>query len=174
MNVELTRSNILYAEANKTREEYVGLFIDLCSSYIDKIARYRNTVKRKIAAGQIEDLYEISRSPEELEAELSSFFDNFDTAFLNLYPTFIEEFNAMLSGEGRIKLKKSEKLTPELRVFALIRLGITDSSRIASFLRYSPQTVYNYRAKVKKYSIAKRGEFEKHVMEIGTVGSRPA
>lgn len=169
LNTELTDSNNKLSEANKMREEYVGLFIDLCSSYINKIAQYRDTVKRKILAKQIDDLYKISSSSEILQAELTEFFDNFDTAFLNLYPTFITEFNALLTDEGKITLKKTEKLNPELRVFALIRLGITDSSKIANFLRFSPQTVYNYRAKVKKFSVVDRNEFEKHVMEIGSL-----
>jgi hypothetical protein len=167
LNTELTRLNGLLTEASKTREVYVCLFIDLCSSYIEKFARYHNTVKRKIAAHQIDDLYKISNSQKDMEAELALFFNNFDTAFLNLYPNFIEEFNLLLAPEGRIVLRKEEKLSPELRIFALIRLGITDSSRIASFLRFSPQTVYNYRAKVKRNSIVDRCEFEKCVMGIG-------
>ncbi len=133
------------------------------------MAQYRDTVKRKILAKQIDDLYKISNSSDLLQSELTDFFDNFDTAFLNLYPTFITDFNALLNEEGQIRLKNNEKLNPELRVFALIRLGITDSSKIASFLRFSPQTVYNYRAKVKKFSVVDRNEFEKYVMEIGTL-----
>ena len=169
LNTELTDSNNKLSEANKMREEYVGLFIDLSSSYINKMAQYRDTVKRKILAKQIDDLYKISNSSDLLQSELTDFFDNFDTAFLNLYPTFITDFNALLNEEGQIRLKNNEKLNPELRVFALIRLGITDSSKIASFLRFSPQTVYNYRAKVKKFSVVDRNEFEKYVMEIGTL-----
>jgi DNA-binding CsgD family transcriptional regulator len=167
LNAELIRSNDLLTEANKTREVYVSLFIGLCSSYIEKITRYRNTVKRKIVANQIDDLYKLSNSPRHENTELSQFFDNFDTAFLNIYPGFIDEFNQLLTPERRIVLRSGEKLSPELRVFALVRLGITDSSRIASFLRLSPQTVYNYRAKVKRGSVVDRSEFEKHVMCIG-------
>lgn len=169
LNAELIDSNNKLSEANKMREEYVGMFIDLCSSYINKNAQYRDTVKRKILAKQIDELYKISSSSELLQSELAEFFDNFDTAFLNLYPTFIADFNALLTDEGKIRLKSTEKLNPELRVFALIRLGITDSSKIASFLRFSPQTVYNYRAKVKKFSAVDRNDFEKRVMEIGTL-----
>lgn len=169
LNTELTDSNSKLSEANKMREEYVGLFIDISSSYINKMAQYRDTVKRKILAKQIDELYKISNSSELLQTEIAEFFDNFDTAFLNLYPTFITDFNTLLTEEGKIKLKNTEKLSPELRVFALIRLGITDSSKIASFLRFSPQTVYNYRAKVKKFSVVDRNDFEKYVMEIGNL-----
>lgn len=167
LNGELHILNDKLQEANHTKEEYVGLFMDLCSSYIDKLDKYRLTVKRKIMANQIDELYTFSNSSRSIETELDDFFKNFDTAFLHLYPTFVEEFNKLFDGEGKVTLKKGELLNTELRIFALIRLGISDSSKIATFLRYSPQTIYNYRTKVKNRTIINRDDFEKEIMKIG-------
>ena len=84
-----------------------------------------------------------------MTGELNGFYEMFDNAFLQLYPRFVEEFNELLKPGSRIELKKGERLNTELRIFALIRLGINDSSRIASLLRYSVNTIYNYRARIK-------------------------
>ena len=102
------------------------------------------------------------------EEELKEFYQNFDTTFLFLYPDFVAEFNALLVDEEHIVLKKGELLNTELRIFALIRLGISDSSKIAEFLRYSVNTIYNYRAKVKNKAKISRDDFESQVMQIGS------
>ena len=96
----------------------------------------------------------------------------FDSIFLNIYPDFIEEFNNLLVPEERIYPKQDELLTTELRIYALIRLGITDSNKIASFLRYSLRTVYNYRTKVRNKSAVTRGDFEDYVKKIGLKSKR--
>ena len=168
LNAELKNLNNQLSEANKTKEEYVGLFMDLCSSYIDKLGQYMEIVKRKIIVKQIDDLYKLSNSPKTIQKELEEFLLNFDNAFLNLYPTFVEDFNKLLSDEGKIILKKDEKMNTELRIFALIRLGISDSSKIAAFLHYSPQTIYNYRTRVKNYANIDRNDFEKNIKGIGS------
>jgi len=167
LNGELHLLNDKLLEANQTKEEYVGLFMDLCSSYIDKLDKYRLTVKRKIMTNQIDDLYSFINSSRSIETELDDFFKNFDTAFLHLYPTFVNDFNKLFDTDTKIILKKGELLNTELRIFALIRLGISDSSKIATFLRYSPQTIYNYRTKVKNRTIINRDDFEKEIMKIG-------
>lgn len=141
--------------------------MDLCSSYIEKLDKYRETVKRKVMARQIDDLYKMTNSTRAIDEELGNFLHNFDMAFLSLYPTFVEEINKLLSEKGKLIVKKGELLNTELRIFALIRLGIKDSSKIAAFLRYSPQTIYNYRTRVKNKAIIEREEFEKWIMEIG-------
>ncbi|WP_029902515.1 DUF6377 domain-containing protein [Prevotella sp. 10(H)] len=166
LNKELSQMNNKLNEANHTKEEYVSLFIDLCSSYIDKLDKYREMVKRKLIAKQIYDLYKMVNSTRNIEMELDDFFDSFDNAFLKLYPTFIDEFNELLLPDEKVLPKKNELLNRELRIFALIRLGIDDSSRIASFMRYSAQTVYNNRTKVRNKA-KDRDNFEKNVMDIG-------
>ncbi|MCD7900610.1 MAG: DUF6377 domain-containing protein [Bacteroides sp.] len=167
LNVELNQINSKLNEANHTKEEYVSLFINLCSSYIDKLDKYREMVKRKLIAKQIDDLYKMVNSTRNIEMELDDFFDSFDSAFLKLYPTFIEEFNDLLLPDEKILPKKNELLNRELRIFALIRLGIDDSSRIASFLRYSAQTIYNNRTKVRNKAKDKE-TFERNLLNIGT------
>ena len=166
MNKELNELNLKLNASNHTKEEYVGLFIDLCSSYINKLDKYRENVKRKLVANQIDDLYRMVNSTRAIEMEIDDFFESFDNAFLKLFPTFIDDFNNLLLPDEKVVTKKKNTLNRDLRIFALIRLGINDSSRIASFLRYSPQTVYNNRTKVK--SKAKNREtFENDVIKIG-------
>jgi len=166
LNKELNELNHRLNDSNHTKEEYVGLFIDLCSSYIDKLDKYREMVKRKLIAKQFDDLYRVVNSTRAIEIELDDFFESFDSAFLKLYPTFIDDFNGLLLPGEEIVPKKDNTLNRELRIFALIRLGINDSSRIASFLRYSPQTIYNNRTKVKNKA-KNRTDFEKDILGIG-------
>lgn len=103
-----------------------------------------------------------------MKHELENFYNTFDATFLKLYPDFVEEFNQLLREEERIVLPKNVLLNTELRIFALIRLGITDSSRIAVLLRYSVQTIYNYRMRMKKRSIYDRDDFEQKLRTIGS------
>lgn len=141
--------------------------MDLCSSYIDKLNKFRETIKRKIQTGQIDEVYKMTNSTQSIESEVDNFLRNFDRAFLTLFPGFVEEFNRLLTEEGKIVLKKGELLNAELRIFALIRLGINESSQIATFLRYSPQTIYNYRTRIKKRAIVEKDNFEEAILLIG-------
>lgn len=166
LNSQMQLLNAQLQETNHTKERYIGMFMDLSSSYIEKLDKYRNMVKLKISAKQVEDLYRTVSSSRAIETEWKDFFNNFDTAFLNLFPSFVEDFNKLLQPGQCIVLKKDEKMNVDLRIFALIRLGISDSSKIASFLRYSPQTVYNHRTKIRN-AACDRNNFEKQVMEIG-------
>ncbi len=125
-------------------------------------------MNRKIKANQIDDLYVLSSRP--LEKELEELYLNFDKAFLNLYPNFIDEFNELLQPESRFAPAKDRLNTP-LRIFALIRLGITDMTQIANFLHYSVQTVYNYKSKVRKISLLTPEAFEEKVKKIGTLAA---
>ena len=166
MNARLQLANRQLSESNQIKEEYIGRFIKLCSTYIDKLDGYRRMVNKKVCAGQIEELTKITRSSNALNAELDELYKNFDTAFLHLFPNFVAQFNALLQEDEQIVLKRDELLNTELRIFALIRLGINDSSQIAEFLRYSVNTIYNYRAKVKNKACVSRDDFENLVREI--------
>lgn len=168
VNDKLTLLNHELKFSNKTKEQYIGLFSDLCASYIHKLDDFRVIVKRKIISKQIDKLYSHVNSTFSIQEELKEFFTIFDNAFLNIFPTFVEDFNDLLLPEERIVLKEGEKLNRELRIYALIRLGITDSSKIADFLHYSPQTIYNNRSKVKNKAI-NRDTFENLVMNIGEI-----
>ena len=168
MNGCLKDFNFRLSESNHVKEEYIGRFMTLCSTYIDKLEAYRRMVNKKLQSGQSAELYKITRASNITEEELKEFYQNFDTTFLFLYPDFVAEFNALLVDEEHIVLKKGELLNTELRIFALIRLGISDSSKIAEFLRYSVNTIYNYRAKVKNKAKISRDDFESQVMQIGS------
>ena len=116
--------------------------------------------------GQTAELLRIARSQDTLDLELKELYDNFDSAFLQLFPDFVKRFNELLQPDAAILPKKGELLNTELRIFALVRLGIEDSSQIAEFLRYSVNTIYNYRAKVKNKAQVSRDDFENMVRNI--------
>lgn len=156
------------SEANTVKEQYIALFLIICSNYIDLLKNYHYMVRNRILQGAIDSLTkEIKNSTIIKDAE-EEFYTNFDNAFLNLYPTFVEEFNALLKEGEQFVLKNPRVLNTELRIFALIKLGITDSSRIASLLRYSVNTIYNYRAGVKNKAAISREDFEHRVRKIGS------
>lgn len=144
----LRRTNMELLEANAAKEEYLGLFLSMCSGYLDKLKK------------------NISR--EQYDAELKNFYKTFDTSFLQLYPNFVEDFNALLKEDSRVSVKEGEMLNTELRIFALIKLGITQSSHIASLLRYSVNTIYNYRAQIKNAAKSDRDNFEEQVKKAGS------
>ncbi|MDR1369320.1 MAG: DUF6377 domain-containing protein [Dysgonamonadaceae bacterium] len=167
MNLQLKELNLSLSEANFLKEEYIGHFLDLCSNYIEKLDNYRKSLSQKAAAGQIEDLVKSLKSSRFIDDELKEFYKYFDSSFLRIYPDFVSGFNALLFEEERFDLKKGDLLHTGVRVFALIRLGIEDNAKIASFLRCSTQTVYNYKNKIKNKTLVPRDEFEKWVMKIG-------
>ncbi len=170
-NEQLSQMNVQLSESNHIKEEYIANFFDLCSAYINKLEDYRQTLYKKAAGKQTEELFRILKSTTVVENELEELYRNFDHIFLNLYPTFIRDFNSLRAPEEQIVLKQGELLNTELRIFALIRLGITDSIKIAAFLRYSISTIYNYRTKARNKAIVAREEFESHLMKIGKITS---
>ena len=169
MNEELVGLNKNLDEANLIKEKYVGYFMNQCAVYINKLDEYRKNVNRKIKTGQIDDLYKSSSRP--FEKELEELYHNFDKAFLKLYPNFVEKFNSLLKPEERYKLEK-DQLNTELRIFALIRLRITDVGQIAVFLHYSVQTIYNYKSKVKRMSTLDSNIFEEEVKKLGSLSQK--
>lgn len=169
-NKRLTEANHAIAENSKIKEEYIAQFMDQCSLYIEKFDAYRKSLNKLLSAGKIDDLKKVLKSTDLMDDELKAFYRNFDATFLKLFPTFVTDFNKLLISEGQIVLKKEGQLNTELRVFALIRLGITDSVKIAQFLRYSVTTIYNYRTKTRNKALGNRNELEKRVMEIGRQG----
>lgn len=167
-NRRLSEFNSEIIEANHVKEEYIGLFLTMCSSYIDKLSNLQHSIRRRLSRGQIKQLEQEMMETDIAGEELKSFYETFDNAFLHLYPSFVEDFNELLLDTERIVLPKDERLNTELRIFALIRLGISDSSKIASMLHYSVNTIYNYRAKVKNKAKCPRENFEEAVRHIGS------
>ena len=154
-------------EQTRVKEVYVGRFMSLCSDYIDKIDDFRKRVNRMVKGREYEELYRLTKSTDMKTQEIEDLCANFDNAFLHLFPNFITDFNALLRPEEQIEVPGEYKLNTTLRIFALIRLGIDDSSRIAKFLHYSVNTIYNYRARVKGAAITRRDDFETRVKNIG-------
>jgi hypothetical protein len=166
-NNQLLEVNHKLGETNQVKEVYLGKFIDLCSSYIEKLDNYRRSLNKIANSGKIEELLKSLKSSQFVEGELSDFYTNFDETFLRIYPTFISDFNALFPEGEKQAIKTKELLNTELRVYALIRLGINDSAKIAVFLRYSITTIYTYRSKLKNKSLYPEN-LEEQVMKIGS------
>ena len=168
-NKQLQERNAQLSESNHVKEEYIAHFFSLCSTYINKLENYRIILNKKATAKQFDEIYKMLKSTTLVDNELEELYKNFDIIFLNLYPTFVKDFNALLINEEQIVLKQGELLNTELRIFALIRLGITDSVKIAAFLRYSLSTIYNYRTRARNKAAVSRNDFEEMVMKIGLI-----
>ena len=169
INNQLQKVNVQLLEANHIKEEYIAQFFDICSGYINKLENYRKLLYKKAGNKQHEELFNMLKSTTLVDEERGKLYETFDTIFLNLYPSFVEDFNSLLINEEKVVLKPGERLNTELRIFALIRLGITDSIRIAGFLRYSLSTIYNYRTRARNNAVVSRDEFEEMVMNIGAI-----
>ena len=167
LNTQLQEVNDQLRESNYVKEEYIGYVFNICSTYISKLEEFRKNINRKLKVGQIEDVKAITDSSATASNELKEFYQNFDTIFLHLYPDFVGDFNALLLPEERIELKEGELLNTELRIHALIRLGITDSVKIADFLHCSAQTVYNNRLRTRNKSIIPKEDFINAVKKLG-------
>ncbi|WP_353196832.1 DUF6377 domain-containing protein [Parapedobacter defluvii] len=167
INEQLRQNNLALAETNHIKEEYIGHFLELCSLYIEKIDKYQKKLYNKAKTSNADELFNTIKSTQFIEDERTEFYHKFDESFLKLFPDFVHRFNALLPEGEQVTLKPNEKLSTELRIFALIRLGITDSAKIAEFLNYSLATIYNYRSRYRNKSIVPRDEFENEIMKIG-------
>lgn len=166
-NVRLKELNRELSESSHIKEEYIAHYIDQCSLYIDKMDKYRKHLQKVAQKGGAKELFDEIRSKSFIDNELKDFYAQFDDSFLNLFPNFVDDFNNLLVPEQRIRLKPGEKLNTELRIFALIRLGISSSTKIANFLRYSVTTIYNYRVRLRNAAAGDREKFDDAVMMIG-------
>ena len=166
INSRLVALNSQIQEADKVKQEYIALFLGILSENISKTRQYRHHVLKSIRQGNTKSLVEEIELLPSMDDDIQEFYKMFDETFVNLYPDFVEKFNALLADGAAIVPKGDDILTPELRIFALIKLGITDSSKIASLLHYSANTIYNYRAKIKNKARGSRDEFEAAVHRI--------
>ena len=164
-NTELSNSNAELANTIAKRENMANAYINLCYQYIERLDNLRKLVIRKIKANQQQELLSMLSSSKRTVEANQNFFLQFDKIFLSLYPSFITELNTLLVPEAQIQLQNEDELTPSLRVAALIRLGITESAKIAGILSYSPQTIYNYRSALKNNAIDKN-RFEENLQKI--------
>ena len=167
-NERLNHANEQLLDTNRKREGLAKLYIDLCAKYIDKMAKFQVMVQRKIKANQINELMSYVSSSRLNYEDADTFMKRFDEAFLNLYPSFVTEFNALLKEDEQVITKNPHSLTTELRIFALIRLGVKESSEIAALLYYTPRTIYNYRSAFKNKALD-RESFEERVCMLCTI-----
>lgn len=167
LNEQLKDANSQLRESNYVKEEYIGYVFTICSNYISKLDEYRKNINRKIKAKQIDEVKTMTDTPTVAQNELKEFYHNFDAIFLHVYPNFVNDFNALLHPEEHIVLKEGELLNTELRIYALVRLGINDSVKIAEFLHCSPQTVYNNRLKTRNKAIIPKEHFAETVKSLG-------
>ncbi len=165
-NARLAALNSRLEESDKVKDEYIALFLGTVSENIAKERKYRDHVMKYLKRGNDKYLMDEIVAMPSIEDDIRLFYKMFDNAFIKLYPSFVAQFNALLADGCEILPKDSDILTPELRIFALIKLGVTDSGKIASLLHYSANTVYNYRAKIKNKAKGSRGDFEDAVRAI--------
>ena len=166
INQKLCIANDQLQESNFVKEEYIGHMFSLCSNYISKMDEYRKSINRKMKVNQYDDVLNITNKPI-TQAEMQKFYQDFDTIFLHIYPNFITEFNNLLNPDERIEPKKGELLNTDLRIYALVRLGINDSIKIAKLLHCSPQTIYNNRLKIRNKAIVPKEHFSEYVQQLG-------
>ncbi len=167
-NKALRNSNDELVNTNAKRELMANAFIMLCYQYIERLESQRKLVIRKIRANQQNELLSILSSSKRSTEENQNFLSQFDKIFLSLYPSFVNELNSLLIPEAQIELKEDNELTPSLRVAALVRLGVTESPKIAGILSYSLQTIYNYRSTLKNSAIDKE-HFEENLQKLCSV-----
>lgn len=164
-NQKLEETNRMLSESNKIKTEYIGKSFYVSADYFTKLEKLYNTIGRKLIARQYDDIRR-SLSEKSLAKERENMYDNFDETFLRLFPNFIEKYNALFDVNDRKVAIDKNALTKEMRIFALIRLGVNDSERIAHFLGYSVNTINTYKTRVKNKSIVNNDEFEQRIMEI--------
>jgi hypothetical protein len=155
-------------EANKIKEEYIGYFFSLDSEFFVKLERLKRTLDQKIADRKFEDIRFIVNNIQ-LKKEKEELLRSFDTVFLRIFPYFVARFNALFKEEDQVRLKENELLNIDLRIFALIRMGITDNEKIAQILEYSVNTIYAYKTRIKNRSIVPNDEFEPRILEINSM-----
>ena len=165
-NEELQQTYARLRMTDKVKEEYIARYLDRCRGYLDTLAEYRRYTLRMLKEHRVEELEKAAKSEQGIKQEQDKFYADFDAAFLTLYPQFIEQFNALLRPDSQLHCKREGQLNTELRIFALIRLGVTDTTRIAHFLDFSVATVYNYRSKMRNKALCPPSEFEQMVMGL--------
>lgn len=167
LNEDLKRKNEELNEANYVKEEYIGSVFTICSNYIKSMETFRRTIYAKVKNKQYADIIRATEGNDTTKQELKKLFNSFDTVFLHIYPDFVADFNTLLQNDQRVTPKEGELLNTELRIYALVRLGISDSVKIAEFLHCSPQTVYNYRYNMRNRAKVDKKDFAERVHTLG-------
>lgn len=165
INSTLTEVNSALREANRIKDEYIGYYFNINSDYVDKIERFKKSISQRLTLGRYEEIKQIINKVD-LKKEREELSIGFDRVFIKLFPNFVEEFNSLLPENDRISLPNGQILNTELRIFALIRLGIHDNDKIAKILNFSVNTIYSYKTRIKNKSFILNDEFEKRILAI--------
>lgn len=167
-NTQLKKINQQLAETNRIKEEYIGYYFNLDTEFIARTEKFITSLDKKLTDRKWDEMRFILRSVD-LKKEKEELLKNFDKVFLRLFPNFVAQFNTLFNDEDRIVLKEDQLLNTELRIFALIRLGVTENEKIAEILDYSINTIYAKKTKVRSRTIINKDEFEKRIVEITTI-----
>ena len=168
MNKSLQQSVVKLKEANDIKDSYLGHYLSMFSNHIGSLERYRSSLRSVAKTMDLKEVQQALKSDEFIDAERDILYQEFDRAFLGIFPDFVPQLNALLQEDKHIGLNLPEgKLSNELRIFALIRMGVSESAQIAQFLKKSPSTIYNYRVKLRNAALCPKEEFEERLMEIG-------
>lgn len=174
INAQLSQANTTLREnaaelaaVNEDKEKCIADIFAICSGYINKLDDFRKNVYRMLVAKRFQDVMDLTKTPELSNSEIKELYANFDSIFLHIYPDFIKDFNSLLRPGEQVSPRKGELMTTELRIYALVRLGVNDSVKIARFLHCSPQTVYNTRLRTRNKAVVPREEFAEAVMNLG-------
>ena len=170
-NKQMSAVNKELEQTGKIKEVYIARYLDRCVNYLDKLETYRRSLAKLAMSSRIDDLFKAIKSEQFIRDERNEFYNEFDKSFLKLFPHFITSFNNLLVEEARVYPKSDELLTTELRIFALIRLGVVDSNKIAHFLGYSLATIYNYRSRMRNKAAGDKDRFEQDVMNLSVHSS---
>ncbi len=165
-NSDLQKANSNLKTMDRIKEDYIAIYLSRCRDYLEDIEKYRKSVLKLAKSKQHDELMKLLKDDSFFSDEQLRFYKDFDEAFLELHPNFVDGFNTLLLEEDKIVPKKGEKLTTELRIFALIRMGVSDTAQIAHFLNYSMPTIYNYRSRIKNKSKYEKEEFEERLMQL--------
>lgn len=165
-NRQLVTTNRNLEQTGRIKEVYIARYLDRCVSYLEKLEQYRRSLEKLAMASKTQELFKAIRSEQFIRDERRNFYNEFDKSFLDLFPNFVTDFNNLLADDGKVYPKPGELLNTELRIFALIRLGVTDANSIAHFLGYSLATVYNYRSKIRNKAVGDKERFEQDVMNL--------
>lgn len=158
--------------ANRLKEEYIGTALCWQSQYLGEMERYQQMVRKRIQEKRYDDLFTIPKNAD-AHRQRTEFYKRFDEMFLGIFPTFVHDFNALLRPEEQIVLRPNELLNTELRIFALLRLGVTHNEVIAQVLDYNITTIYTYKTKVKARSPLSTDEFFRQLMLIPSFAVQP-
>jgi hypothetical protein len=167
-NNDLQSVNETLKEANKIKEEYIAYYFNISTNYVDKLEYLKESITRNLENKRYGNIDQ-SLNKLVIKKEREQLFQNFDKIFLSIFPDFVDGFNALFNDEDRVYLTESGAMNTDLRIFALIRMGISENEKIAKILNFSINTIYSYKNRIKKRSLVPNNEFEDRVMAIKSV-----